>query len=225
MIVAAVKEGGGADPVTNAQLARVLSMAKDMSVPKDLVDRNIKRATDSKQADFMELTYEAYGHGGVGIVMEVLTDNVNRAAAEARATVNKAGGKWADSGSVLFNFERRGVVVVAAAADEEEKVFEIAMEAGAEDVASRKNLENGDDDDEEAEEEEEEGFVVTISVPDFVPCQRALADAGYAIDPDRTALKLIPLVTMKVDEETAEANEALVERLLELDDIDAVYTQ
>lgn len=98
MVVAAVKEGGGADPVANQQLAKVLAQAKDLSVPKELIDRNLKRATDSKQGDYIECTYEAYGHGGVGIVMEVLTDNVNRAAADTRTAVNKV---WSLSGPMI----------------------------------------------------------------------------------------------------------------------------
>lgn len=211
MIVSAVKEGGGADPVTNLQLAKVLSQAKDMSVPKELIDRNIKRASDTKQGNFMELTYEAYGHGGVGIVMEILTDNVNRAAAETRTAVNKGGGKMADSGSVLFNFERKGVIVLDTTEDKEDEVIGIATDANAEDVSPR--------------EDGEEGFTVTTSVPDFIACQRALAEAGFSINPDQTALKMIPLAAVEVDDETADANDALMDRLLELDDVDAVYTQ
>ena len=91
LIVTAVKEGGGADPVANTQLARVLADASRLSVPRDLIERNIKRATDTSQADYMELTYEAYGAGGVGIVIEVLSDNVNRAAADTKAAINKSG--------------------------------------------------------------------------------------------------------------------------------------
>ena len=103
----------------------------------------------------------------------MLTDNVNRAAAETRAAVNKGGGKMADSGSVVFMFERRGVVVVKASEEEEDKVLEIATEVGADDVAPR--------------EDGEEGFVVTTSVPDFVACRRALVDAGYDVDTNHTA--------------------------------------
>jgi transcriptional/translational regulatory protein YebC/TACO1 len=158
-------------------------------------------------------------------VAEVLTDNLNRAAAETRTAVGKGGGKMADSGSVLFNFERKGIIVLdggggggsgggGSGDDKEEvemRVFELATEAGADDVAPR-----GDG---------EEGFTVNTSIPAFIGCQRALADAGFAINPDQTALKMIPLVTIEVDDETADANDALVEKLLELDDIDAVYTQ
>ena len=208
---AAVKEGGGADPVANTQLARVLADAARLSVPKDLVDRNIKRATDGSQADFMELTYEAYGAGGVGIVIEVLSDNVNRAAADTKAAINKNGGKVAEPGSVLFNFERKGVISVDCAADKEDEVFEIAAENGGDDIVPR--------------EDGGEGFEVITEVAGFMQCQSALADAGFAINPDETALKMIPLAPVDVDDEAAEANEALVEKLLELDDVDAVYTQ
>ena len=207
----AVKEGGGADPVTNQQLAKVLSQAKEMNVPKDLIDRNIKRATDTKQVGFMELTYEAYGHGGVGIVMEVLTDNVNRAAAETRAIVNKGGGKMAEPGSVLFNFERKGVITLSCDRSQEEKVFELATDAGAEDIQARKDG--------------HEGFVVLTEVSAFSICRRQLAEAELAIDENETALKMVPLTQVEVDDDTSDANIALTEKLLELDDVDAVYTQ
>mmetsp|Transcript_4922 Transcript_4922/g.12294 ORF Transcript_4922/g.12294 Transcript_4922/m.12294 type:complete len:308 (-) Transcript_4922:100-1023(-) len=212
LIVGAVKEGGGVtDPSANPQLAKVLSQARDMSVPKELVDRNLTRAADTKQANFAEITYEAYGHGGVGIVMEVLTDNINRAAADTRSALNKGGGKMASSGSVLFNFERKGVIVLDGGAHLEDLVFEVATEAGADDVTGR--------------DDGEEGFTVTTSVPAFVTSRRALADAGFVVNPGQTALKMIPLITHDVDDVAADANDALVERLLELDDVDAVYTQ
>mmetsp|Transcript_19386 Transcript_19386/g.31387 ORF Transcript_19386/g.31387 Transcript_19386/m.31387 type:complete len:309 (+) Transcript_19386:38-964(+) len=212
LIVGAVKEGGGVtDPSANPQLAKVLSQARDMSVPKELVDRNLTRAANTKQADFAEITYEAYGHGGVGIVMEVLTDNINRAAADTRSALNKGGGKMASSGSVLFNFERKGVIVLDGGAHLEDLVFEVATEAGADDVTGR--------------DDGEEGFTVTTSVPAFVTSRRALADAGFVVNPGQTALKMIPLITHDVDDVAADANDALVERLLELDDVDAVYTQ
>ena len=207
----AVKEGGGADPVANTQLARVLADASRLSVPRDLIERNIKRATDTSQADYMELTYEAYGAGGVGIVIEVLSDNVNRAAADTKAAINKAGGKVAEPGSVLFNFERKGFISLNCAADKEDEVFECAADNGGDDIAPR--------------EDGGEGFVVVTEVAGFMQCQRALEDAGFEIDADGTALKMVPLAEVEVDDEAAEKNEALVEKLLELDDVDAVYTQ
>ena len=107
-IARAAKEGGtGTD---NVRLQGILKDAKRMSVPADLIERNLKKAGEAKGGDFMELTYECYGHGGVGIVMEVLSDNVNRCAGDIPAAVKKGGGKMAESGSVLFNFERKGLV-------------------------------------------------------------------------------------------------------------------
>mmetsp|Transcript_14720 Transcript_14720/g.35573 ORF Transcript_14720/g.35573 Transcript_14720/m.35573 type:complete len:292 (-) Transcript_14720:131-1006(-) len=211
LIVQAVKEGGGETGAGNTKLALVLERARQLSVPRDLIDRNLKRAKDGKQGDFMEMTYEAYGLGGVGIVMEVNTDNVNRANAETRTIVNKSGGKMAEPGSVLFNFERKGIIVLDCPADKEEEVFAIAIEAGADDVKPR--------------EDEEPGFVVITDVPAFIGCQRALADAGFTVNGDESALKMIPLVDVIVDDEMADANDAMIEKLLELDDIDAVYTQ
>jgi len=211
LIVTAVKEGGGADPVANTQLARVLADASRLSVPRDLIERNIKRATDTSQADYMELTYEAYGAGGVGIVIEVLSDNVNRAAADTKAAINKAGGKVAEPGSVLFNFERKGFISLNCSSEKEDEVFECAADNGGDDIAPR--------------EDGGEGFVVVTEVAGFMQCQKALADAGFEIDADGTALKMVPLAEVEVDDDAAEKNEALVEKLLELDDVDAVYTQ
>ena len=142
--------------------------------------------------------------------MEVLSDNVNRAAAETRAIVNKAGGKMAEPGSVLFNFERKGIITLDCSADKEDEVFEIAAEAGGDDILPR--------------EDGEEGFTVVTEVADFMACQRALADAGFTVNDD-TGLKMIPLAAVDVSDEDAELNDALVERLLENEDVDAVYTQ
>lgn len=128
----------------------------------------------------------------------------------SRRLLREGGGKMADSGSVLFNFERRGIIVVDCDEDKEEEIFETAIEAGADDVEPR--------------QDGEDGFVVSTEVSAFMATQRALADAGFAIS-DESALKLVPLATVDVDDETAELNDALIEKLLELDDVDAVYTQ
>jgi transcriptional/translational regulatory protein YebC/TACO1 len=235
--VTAVKEGGGADPVANTQLARVLADARRLSVPVDLIERNLKRATDTSQADYMELTYEgtyfisqippprfcrpsvstlvikrryctahitsrlfthtsygktdrffsssppAYGAGGVGIVIEVLSDNVNRAAADTKAAINKSGGKVAEPGSVLFNFERKGFISLNCSSEKEDEVFEVAAENGGDDIVPR--------------DDGGEGFVVTTEVVSFMQCQKALADAGFEINADDTALKMTPLAEVE----------------------------
>jgi hypothetical protein len=144
-----VKEGGPS-PAANPALAVLLQQAKEADVPKDIIDRNLKKATDKGQADFVELTYEVYGYGGVGLVLEVLTDNFNRAAATIRDVVKKGGAKMADSGSVLFNFKRAGVIYVKADSVKSDELLLAAMDAGAEDV-----LEPEADEDEDNDKEEE----------------------------------------------------------------------
>jgi YebC/PmpR family DNA-binding regulatory protein len=227
LIVKAVKAGGGSeDPGVNATLAKVLADASRLRVPRELVERNLKRATDGSVSatDYAELTYEAYGAGGVGVVIEALSDNANRAAADVKTTVNKWGGKLAAPGSVLFNFERRGIIVVRtgresgtdrdAASRSFERVFEIAVENGGVDVA-------------EMEGEEGAGRLeVRTAAADFARCQRALEASGFNVDEDASALAMVPLSRVEApDCEAAKANETLVEKLLELDDVDAVYTQ
>ena len=198
----AVKEGGGADPVANTQLAKVLADAAVSASPA--IVGNIKRATDTSQADFMELTYEAYGAGGVGIVIEVL-DNVNRAAADTAAISKNAKvagpGRCSSTSSARASSPRllrgQGGGGVRGAA-----------ENGGDDIVPR--------------EDGGEGFEVITEVA--VPGVPAPSPRGLRHQPG-TALKMIPLAEVEVDDEAAETNEKLVEKLLELDDVDAVYTQ
>ncbi|CAI5999302.1 unnamed protein product [Closterium sp. NIES-64] len=128
-IISAVK-AAGPSPASNSALAALLVAAKQGGVPKDVIDRNIKRATEKGQADFTEIVYEIYGLGGVGIVVDVLTDNNARAAATVRDVVRKGGAKMADPGSVLFNFKRQGVLPVPAATADPDEVL-VVVDAGA----------------------------------------------------------------------------------------------
>ena len=116
-VVVAVKAGGD-DPSINRQLAAVMAEANALNVPKDVVTKNIKRAMDTDTANYDELTYEAYGHGGVGLVINCLSDNKNRAVSEVNMVINKNGCKVASQGSVLFNFSPKGRLVVAKPLDE-----------------------------------------------------------------------------------------------------------
>ena len=106
-IISAVKQGGP-DPKSNAKLRLVLQKAKAANLPGENIERNIKKATSQDQADFFEITYELYGHGGVGIIVEAMTDNKNRTASDMRIATNKRGGSVASPGSVAFNFDRKG---------------------------------------------------------------------------------------------------------------------
>ena len=119
MVVAAVKSGG-ADPVANTALAKILDQGKKAGVPKDNMEKAMKRGASKDQADYKESTFEAYAHGGVGFVIDVLTDNNNRAAGDIRTVINKQKLKQAESGSVAFNFDRLGAVTVITDKDEDE---------------------------------------------------------------------------------------------------------
>ena len=180
LIAQTVKQGGSADPVANVALGKLLKQAQAANVPRDLIERNIKKAQEGKSGDYFELTYEVYGAGGVGIVCEVLTDNVNRAASETRSAATKAGGKMAESGSVMFNFNRRGVCIIDGG--DEEAVFEAAMEAGAEDIVPRRDG--------------AEGWDVVCELDDFSAVQDALAEAGFTINED-TGLKCLPVTEIE----------------------------
>jgi len=105
---------GGNDPTQNLALADLIEEAKAARVPKDIIERNIGKASEGAAADFKEMVYEAYGPGGTGFLVECLTDNVNRSASDVKSAITKAGGKWAEAGSVMFNFQKKGVLMIGA---------------------------------------------------------------------------------------------------------------
>ncbi|KAL3140787.1 hypothetical protein ABBQ32_005331 [Trebouxia sp. C0010 RCD-2024] len=211
LIVQAVK-AGGTDITGNARLRDVLKQAQQASVPKDIIDRNISRAADKSQADFQEVTYEAYGAGGTGFVMECLTDNLNRSASEVRAAVQKAGGKMADPGSVMFNFQRQGQVFVSAEASEDQ-VFDVATDAGADDVLPAAG-----------ENDRLEGYKVMTDLTNYAELYRGLHAASLPLKDDRSGLMYTPLAVVECDDQAYDQNEQMMERLLAVDDIDAVHT-
>jgi len=202
-IISAVKTGGP-DPKANTRLRLAIDKARSANVPNDVIDRNIKKASSADQADYVEVTYELYGHGGVGIVVDALTDNKNRTASDMRIATNKRGGTIADPGSVAFNFDRKGVIQIAAESIDEDALFLAATEAGAEDF-----------------EEDDGSFVITTDPTDLYKIKEALEEAGYSIE--NTSLEMIPKVYIEVDSETEQANNALIEWLEDLDDVDEVY--
>eukprot|EP00898_Chlorokybus_atmophyticus_P003943 jgi/Chlat1/454/Chrsp103S08595 len=226
--IISVVKAGGSDPKSNAALDNLLKVAREAAVPKDLIERNIKNALDKNQDDFIECTYEArafitlsalallmkiaYGAGGVGIIIEVLTDNVNRSASLVKEAVRKSGGKMAEPGSVQFNFERKGVIRVPGNVDEDTLLM-AATDAGAEDVQP----------DEDADEDKPRFKVLTLGT-DFASVRDALMAAGIPLLQDNSGLEMIPLALIETDEASQEANETLVDRVLELDDVDAVYS-
>lgn len=202
-IISAVKQGG-ADPKNNPKLRMVLQKAKVANLPNDNIERNIKKAASADQADFMEITYELYGYGGVGIIAELMTDNKNRASSDMRIATNKKGGTIATPGSVLFNFDRKGIIQVAGGKFDEDQLFLMATEAGAEDFESTG-----------------EGFVVVTSPDQLIAVKDKLeADGVVVVEAD---LQMIPKTFIECNGEDAKANLELIEYLEALEDVDAVY--
>ena len=211
-VVIAVKSGGD-DPSINRQLAAVMSEANALNVPKDVVQKNIKRAMDTDTANYDELTYEAYGHGGVGLIINVLSDNKNRAVEMVSTAVKKENGKVAASGSVLFNFERKGRLAINTELDEE-ALLELAIEAECDgDV----QLEGPDVDG--RGDAEEVACVALTEATELGKMQAALQAAEYACS---GALVYVPMTTVECSEEDEELNYKLIDRLEEIDDVASV---
>lgn len=203
-IISAVKVGGSGDPKSNPRLRLALTKAREANVPNDIIDRNIKKASSADQEDYHEMTYEIYGHGGVGLLIEVMTDNKNRISSEMRIATNKRGGVIANPGSVSFNYDQRGVIQVPKKSIAEDDLFLIATEAGALDF-----------------EGDEETYVITTDPNDFLTVKEALVAKGIIIE--ESSLEMIPKTTVDVEEEVSKANWALIEWLEGLEDVDAVY--
>jgi len=129
-------KSGMPDPTMNARLRLAVANARGESMPKDNIDRAIKKASGGDAETYEEIRYEGFGPGGVGVIVEVLTDNRNRAAANVRSTFSKNGGNLGETGSVSFMWDRVGEIVYPATAGSEDTVMEAAIEAGAEDVES-----------------------------------------------------------------------------------------
>mmetsp|Transcript_18102 Transcript_18102/g.27151 ORF Transcript_18102/g.27151 Transcript_18102/m.27151 type:complete len:310 (-) Transcript_18102:158-1087(-) len=205
MVADAVKSGGS-DPESNPKLATIMKQAQTANVPKDIIKRNIDKG-ESGKANYEEFVYEAYGAGGVGFVIECMTDNPTIAQRDVKQALKKGLGKWAEPGSVSFNFARRGVIRLPSEGTTEDEVFEPALDAGAEDVVS-----------------EEEFIKVLTEVSDFHSVQTALVDAGLPVIGDQCGLEMVPVTKVEVSDEDAEVNEDILSRLLDIDDVDAVYS-
>jgi len=196
----AAREGGG-DVNTNATLRTMFEKARASSVPMDTIERAIKRGTGELDGvHYEEVAYEGYAPGGVAIIVECLTDNRNRTGAEIRNVFTRNGGSMAEPGAVGWQFARKGLIELASTLDED-KIMEVAVEAGAEDLA-----------------DEGEHWVVTCAPQDLAAVRDALTAAGMT--PESAEMAMVPSTTVPV---TAEGEVRRVLRLLEaLDDDDDV---
>lgn len=202
-IISATKLGG-ADPKSNSRLRLAIQKAREANMPSDNIDRNIKKASNADQQDYHEMTYELYGHGGVGLLIDVMTDNKNRISSEMRIATNKRGGTIANPGAVAFNFDRKGIIQVTKKDVPEDDLFIAATEAGAEDF-----------------EVEEEGFIITTDPTALYAVRDAIAEQGYMCE--SAELDMIPKTMVECDEEAVKDNLALIDWLEELEDVDSVY--
>ncbi len=202
-IISSVKLGGP-DAKNNPRLRIALQKAREANVPNDIIDRNIKKASSADQADYTEMTYEMYGHGGVGLIIDIMTDNKNRISSEMRIATNKRGGTIASPGAVAFNFERKGVIQIAKKNAVEEKLFHAALESGAEDFETDEDL-----------------YVITTDPASLYTVKEAIKQLGFECD--EASLEMIPKTYVECDMETAKANLALIEWIEQLEDVDAVF--
>jgi YebC/PmpR family DNA-binding regulatory protein len=202
-IITAVKVGG-TDPKNNPRLRLAIDKAKVANFPNDNIERNIKKASSDNQADYESMTYELYGHGGVGLIVEAMTDNKNRTTSDMRIATNKRGGSIASPGSVAFNFDRKGIIQLEKQGLEEEKIFTAAIEAGAEDFEAAEGL-----------------YMVTTDPSELYAVKERLDAVGFKAK--EAEIEMIPKTLVSCDQETQTANLALIEWLEDLDDVDAVY--
>lgn len=202
-IIIAVKLGGP-DPKTNTRLRLAILKAKDANMPNENVERNIKKASSVDAANYEEITYELYGHGGVGIICEVTTDNKNRISSDFRIATNKRGGNVAAPGSVSYQFDRKGIIQVSKKDVKEDTLFAAALDAGADDV-----------------EEDEDVFLVTTPPDLLYQVKEALTQKGISCL--ECAIEMIPQHLTECDPETKQKNLALIEWLENLDDVDSLY--
>lgn len=198
----AIAARGGTDPNMNPSLAMMLEKARQANMPKANIERAIARVSDKSAAALNEETYEGYGPGGVGIIIEVATDNKNRTMPDVRNALSKNGGRMADPGSVMFQFARKGYIEVS---ETGEDAMMAALDAGAEDV-----------------NDGEEGLEILTSASDLMKVRQALLDAGLTVT--TAELRYIPTATVAVDNETGEKLEKLLDALDDLDDVTAVHT-
>lgn len=197
---------GGGDPAANPRLRTAILKARAANMPKDNIERAIKKGTgELGGATYEEKLYEGYGPGGVAILVEVLTDNNNRAAANVRNIFSKSGGNLGATGSVAYMFNRKGVIEYDAEVVSEDEMMDVALEAGADDIVS------------------EDGIItVTTDPASFESVLEVLQGKGY--ESVSAEVAMVPDMYSTVDNETATKLQKLIDRLEEDDDVQNVYT-
>jgi len=204
-ITIAAKQGGG-DPNGNARLRTAIEAAKANSMPKDNIERAIKKGTGELEGvDYQEVTYEGYGPGGVAMMIAALTDNPTRTVADVRHKMSRLGGNLGSQNSVSFLFDRKAQLTIDAKKYGEDSTLEAALDAGAEDFVR-----------------EDDQYIVTTSPADFHALKSALETKGITFV-EAEPVVMVPKSTVKVDGKAAEHLLRLMEELEELDDVQKVW--
>lgn len=202
----AVAARDGADPAANGRLRLAIQRARDANMPMDTIERAIKRAAGSGDAsNFQEVSYEGYGPNGVAILVDALTDNRNRAAAEVRSVFTRNGGNLGELGSVRWLFDEKGVVTVELNGSDVDDISLAAIDAGADDF------------------QEDEGILEIYTEAARLEEVRAALEAS-GVDVVSSEVSLIPKMTVAVDQDAAQQTMRLIDRLEELDDVQRVYS-
>ncbi|SFN87837.1 YebC/PmpR family DNA-binding transcriptional regulator [Mycetocola miduiensis] len=198
---------GGADLSGNPTLVDAIQKAKKTSVPNDNIDRAVKRGAglSGESVSYTTIMYEGYAQHGVALLIECLTDNKNRAAADVRTIMSRNGGTMGDPGSVAYNFARKGIIVVPASGTTEDDVLTAVLDAGAEEVVN-----------------EGETFEILTEPSDLVATRTALQEAG--IDYDSADAAFVPNLKVEVDAETARKIFKLIDALEDSDDVQNIYS-
>ena len=204
-ITVAARVGGSGDVDQNARLRKVVTDAKGMNMPNDTIDRASKRGTGELEGvSYDEITYEGYGIGGVAMLVETMTDNRNRTVAEIRHLFSKNGGNMGEAGSVAWMFDKKGYIVVDKAAKSEDELFDIAIEAGADDM-----------------QDAGEVFEIYTSPESYEAVDNALKAAG--IEPQASEISMIPQNFIKLEGDDAKKMLKLYDAIEDNDDVQKVY--
>lgn len=204
-ITVAARTGGSGDIDQNARLRKVVNDAKGMNMPNDTIDRAIKRGTGELEGvNYEEITYEGYGIGGVAVLLETMTDNRNRTVAEVRHLFSKNGGNLGEAGSVAWMFDKKGLLIVDKEAKSEEELFDLALEAGAEDM-----------------KDEGDVFEIYTAPENFEAVNEALQKAG--IETQSAEISMIPQNYIKLEGDEAKKMLKLYEALDDHDDVQNLY--
>ncbi len=204
-ITVAARTGGSGDPDSNARLRKAVNDAKGQNMPNETIDRAIKRGTGELEGvSYDEITYEGYGVGGVAMLVETMTDNRNRTVAEIRHLFSKNGGNLGEAGSVAWMFDKKGLIIVDKDSRSEDELFELVIEAGADDL-----------------QDEGDVFEIYTAPENFHAVDQAIRAAG--IEPQVSELSMIPQNYIKLEGADAKQMLKLYDAIDDNEDVQKVY--